>query len=243
MKILTIVGSPRINANTHFLAKKFAEGAKMAGAEVEELVLSQLKIHPCIACYQCEEDGVCQFEDDFPTVVEKIRASDGILLTTPVYCCSVPAQMKAFMDRFYALTFPTWVTGLEGKYAAFIITAATPLPEKKRPSFEFRHHPTFKTMLRLGQDLKIAGDIITTIREKIDPMKPFDSTIDTLRIMYQFCTIVRMGVLGAMEVTGLGHNPKAVQDRGQEVQKAVEFGSRFTRMVRMLNDDAPFALD
>jgi multimeric flavodoxin WrbA len=54
MKILAIVGSPRVDGNTHFLAQKFAEGARMGGAEeVEEVFLSKLNIHPCVACYHC----------------------------------------------------------------------------------------------------------------------------------------------------------------------------------------------
>jgi multimeric flavodoxin WrbA len=39
MKILSIVGSPRIQGNTHVLAQKFAEGATRDGAEIEEILL------------------------------------------------------------------------------------------------------------------------------------------------------------------------------------------------------------
>ena len=244
MKILTIVGSPRVNGNTHLLAQKFAEGAKMGGAEeVEEVFLSKLNIHPCIACYHCEKkDGVCTFNDDYPPIAEKMRASDGILLASPVYGCCVTAQMKAFFDRGYAFSYPNWVTGLEKKYAAFIVTAGSPPPEKMEPWYEVYHHPTFECMFRIGKDLKFADDRITSIRDKIDPKKYVDMTIDTLRIMYQYCIFVRMGgVLGALEVTGLGNSPKAVQGRPEDIQKAIEFGVQFAMTLRMIQKNVPLS--
>lgn len=37
IRILSIVGSPRLNGNTHFLTQKFAEGARKNDAEVLSL--------------------------------------------------------------------------------------------------------------------------------------------------------------------------------------------------------------
>ena len=230
MKILTIVGSPRVNANTHFLAHKFAEGAKMAGAEVEEVLLSKLKIHPCIACYQCEEDGICRVKDDFKTVSEKMRASDGILLSTPVYCCSVTGQMKAFMDRCHSFMFPNYITGFEGKKAVFIIGSG--YPPRKEEMVMVKHTMTPEVFLEIDRKIKAStGD---TLRYAIDPTIPFDPTIDTLRTLYQFCAFNRLEVAGFLEVTGLGHDKKAVRRRPEELRKAVELGKK---LVGILNSE------
>ena len=50
-KIVAIYGSPRRNGNTAMLLKKVIEGARDSGAEVEEIVLRDLKISPCLEIY------------------------------------------------------------------------------------------------------------------------------------------------------------------------------------------------
>ena len=121
MKILTVVGSPRENANTHFLSQKFGEGAAKVGAEVEEIFLQKYSIAGCRHCFGCLKDGTCKIKDDYAEIKEKLLAADGILLASPVYCCSVTAQMKSFMDRSYSFGFPTWETGLEGWRSGVVI--------------------------------------------------------------------------------------------------------------------------
>ena len=50
MKILGINGSPRIGGNTDILLDKALEGAKSKGAQVEKVILNQLKFVPCQEC-------------------------------------------------------------------------------------------------------------------------------------------------------------------------------------------------
>ncbi len=70
------------------------------------------------------------------------------------------------------------------------------------------------------------------LRCAIDPMRPFDSTIDTLRTLYQFCAFNRLEAVGFLEVTGLGNDKEAVQRRPEELQRAEEFGVRFVEMLK-----------
>ncbi|GAI98813.1 unnamed protein product, partial [marine sediment metagenome] len=49
--IVAIYGSPRRKGNTATLLKKTIEGARDSGAEVEEIVLRDLKISPCLEIY------------------------------------------------------------------------------------------------------------------------------------------------------------------------------------------------
>jgi len=46
--ILAIYGSPRRKGNMASLLKRAVEGALQAGAQVEEVVLRDLKISPCL---------------------------------------------------------------------------------------------------------------------------------------------------------------------------------------------------
>ncbi len=225
MKILTIIGSPRFNGNAHSLAQKFAEGAKKNGAEIEEVFLSRLKIAPCLDCGQCHQDGICKIKDDFGSVAEKMKASDGILFSTPVYCCNVTAQMKAFLDRCHSFMFPTYNTGLEDKKAAFLIVSG--YPPRKEDMALVQHTAPIEVLLDIERKIKIStGD---TLRYAIDPTLPFDPTIDTLRTLYQFCTFNRLEVAGFLEVTGLGNDKDTVRRRSEELQRAEEFGARFCR--------------
>jgi len=56
-KILAIHGSPRRKGNTSMLLQKAVQGAKEAGADVEEIVLRDLKMSPCLEIYGCKKTG------------------------------------------------------------------------------------------------------------------------------------------------------------------------------------------
>ncbi len=63
--ILALYGSPRREGNTAVLLKKAVQGARKAGARVEEVVLRDLKLSPCLEIYGCKKTGRCVIEDDF----------------------------------------------------------------------------------------------------------------------------------------------------------------------------------
>jgi len=101
VRILGIAGSPRKNGNTTKMVEKALEGAAaVEGVEIELYQLAGKKYHHCISCYKCLEKGECVFDDDLGEFIEKYLAADGLILGAPVYHMSVPASMKALMDRF-----------------------------------------------------------------------------------------------------------------------------------------------
>ena len=55
--ILILRGSPRRKGNSAALANRLVDGAKEAGAQVEEVLLDRMKIRPCNACDLCHEKG------------------------------------------------------------------------------------------------------------------------------------------------------------------------------------------
>jgi len=103
VKILGVMGSPRIGGNTDVLMDRALAGAKDAGADVEKIVLDRLDINPCRDCEGCEADGQCAQADDMIPLYDKILQADGLILGTPIYWWGPTAQMKAFIDRWYAL--------------------------------------------------------------------------------------------------------------------------------------------
>ncbi|MGD8227925.1 MAG: flavodoxin family protein [Desulfobacteraceae bacterium] len=98
-KILAIYGSPRRKGNTSVLLQKAVEGAKEGGAEVDEIVLRDLKMSPCLEIYGCKKEGRCVIKDDFQTVYDQILSCKGLMLASPIFFYTVSAHTKILMDR------------------------------------------------------------------------------------------------------------------------------------------------
>jgi len=102
-KIIAIYGSPRRDGNSAALLKQAVAGARQEGAEVEEVILRDYKISPCLEIYACIKNGECAIRDDFPEILAKLEASTGIMLASPIFFYSVSAHTKIFMDRCQSL--------------------------------------------------------------------------------------------------------------------------------------------
>lgn len=103
MKILVITGSPRKNGNSNTLADHFIRGAKESGHEIVRFDAAFKNVHPCIACNKCGMNGECAFKDDFEFVRTHILDAGMTVFATPMYYFGVSAQIKAVIDRFYAI--------------------------------------------------------------------------------------------------------------------------------------------
>lgn len=103
IKIVAVYGSPRRKGNTSLLLKKAVQGAREAGAEVEEVVLRDLKFSPCLEIYGCKETGRCVIQDDFQPVLDKLQASKGIMVASPIFFYAVSAHTKMLIERCQSL--------------------------------------------------------------------------------------------------------------------------------------------
>lgn len=103
MNILVLTGSPRAHGNSNTLADHFIRGAKEAGHETVRFDAALKNVHPCVACNSCGMNGPCVFDDDFNFVREHIVSADLVAFVTPMYYFGISAQLKAVIDRFYAI--------------------------------------------------------------------------------------------------------------------------------------------
>ena len=103
MKLLAIVGSPRLEGNTNYLVDEALEEAAKMGAQTEKLILSQYEVSPCLGHDDCASFDSCQQKDDAGWILDKFCEADEVILATPVYYFNVSAQMKTFIDRNYFL--------------------------------------------------------------------------------------------------------------------------------------------
>jgi multimeric flavodoxin WrbA len=102
-RILILKGSPRKRGNSALLAEQVAAGAGEAGAVVESFDLHDMDIRPCDGCDFCQGSGECVINDDMQLLYPKLREADGIVIASPIYWFTVSAQVKACIDRWYAL--------------------------------------------------------------------------------------------------------------------------------------------
>ena len=126
MKVLAVVGSPRKGGNTDVLMDQMISGAAGAGAEVEKVYLNDLKITPCQACYACKKKPGCVIKDDMQKLYPKILAADAILFGTPVYWWTVSAQLKCFLDRWFALMDSNYKSLVANKRCALAVVCQDP---------------------------------------------------------------------------------------------------------------------
>lgn len=108
MRVLGILGSPRMKGNSDVLLDRALAGAKEAGANVEKIVLSRKKISGCLDCGKCNETGACVIKDDMAKIHKKILEADAIIHSVPLYFWAMTSQMKAYLDRWCAFFDANW---------------------------------------------------------------------------------------------------------------------------------------
>jgi multimeric flavodoxin WrbA len=88
-KVMLLMGSPRKNGNTVFVAQRVLESM----AELEELAVEYVdcarlgnKPRGCAACYRCRPMKFrCAINDATAEVINRLADYDIVLLATPVY--------------------------------------------------------------------------------------------------------------------------------------------------------------
>lgn len=103
MKILVLTGSPRKGGNSSILADSFIKGAAEAGHMTVRFDSAFKKVNPCTGCNHCGMNGPCIFNDDFNFVRDNITDADAVVFASPMYYFGLSAQLKAVIDRFYAI--------------------------------------------------------------------------------------------------------------------------------------------
>ena len=98
LQVIAINSSSR-KMNTYGLITQVKEILKNNSIEVEIINLFDYDIKACIGCEHCLVRGGCVLKDQAFDIMEKIKLSDGIILTSPVYMENVSGKLKTFVDR------------------------------------------------------------------------------------------------------------------------------------------------
>jgi len=129
LRVLGIMGSPRIKGNTDLLLGEALKGAQSEGAEVEKIIVDKLKIAPCREYYGCLRDGNCVIRDDMDDIYPKLLDADSLIVASPMFFYGLTSQLKALIDRCQSLWARKYILKQDlpdsARKGAFIAVGAT----------------------------------------------------------------------------------------------------------------------
>jgi len=146
MKILGILGSPRLKGSCSKLLNRALEGAESAGAETGIFKLIRRDVKNCLGCGNCYTKnpdlplGICPIKDEAQEMLKEYLTYDGYFFASPAYDMFITALMKTFLERKIAfthkepdttdhVTIPEPRPGIAQNFmkkASFIVTANVP---------------------------------------------------------------------------------------------------------------------
>lgn len=133
MKIMTILGSPKMEGNTAG-ALAMLERELGDGHEIDRVNLPELEVMGCQGCYACQQkpnEASCVIRDDATDVLRRIVEAEAVVYAAPLYMWGLPSKMHALMERHLSLVTgymsPDYVSLLEGKRTALLMTCGGPV--------------------------------------------------------------------------------------------------------------------
>lgn len=173
-KVLLINGSPRgKNGFTYFYLQYLIRGIEQTGTEVEVINIYDKKfsIEACQGCFTCwtKTKGKCVIKDDANELIETVKSTYLIIYAFPLYVDSIPAKLKALLDRMFITVMPVFVPyhnltrhplwNIKEQYMALFSISGFPEIEHFKPVVEtFKgiarnsHRPLIGTILRPGAE-------------------------------------------------------------------------------------------
>ncbi len=131
MQITTLLGSAKKKGNTATVLDWVEEELESRGHVVERIYLNNKSIGGCLGCAKCRENPAeiaCVQKDDTTAILEQMIASEVVLFASPIYFWGFSAQIKALIDRGYALVTnyhkPGHTSLMEGKRIGLLVTGA-----------------------------------------------------------------------------------------------------------------------
>ena len=100
-RVTAFVGSARKKSTYNAVCQLLKNLQSLGDVEYEIIALSDYRLGTCRGCCLCFDKGeeFCPLKDDRDVLIEKIMASDGVILASPNYSFQVSAIMKIFLDR------------------------------------------------------------------------------------------------------------------------------------------------
>lgn len=103
MKVLLINGSPHANGCLFTSLSEVAGALERHGVATEIFHIGSRPVQGCTGCWHCvDHQDLCIFKDTlYMNLVERVKASDGIIIGTPVYYAGPAGSLCAILDRLF----------------------------------------------------------------------------------------------------------------------------------------------
>jgi multimeric flavodoxin WrbA len=115
-KVVLISGSPKAEGNTAQVMNECARVIREQGVEAEVISFSEMKIESCTACGKCSESKECSLQDGLNGIIQKLRASRGFIVGSPVYVGTARGDVMAALQRIGQVSKKSdrFLTGMVG---------------------------------------------------------------------------------------------------------------------------------
>jgi len=189
-KILVINASPRMKKGfTYRYLNPFIEGMSQHAKNIEiiDLYKSEFKIEPCRGCEYCwRESEKCILHDDSDMLIKKVLDSRMTVFAMPLYIDSLPAKLKALLDRFFIQTKPEFETDSSGRtrhpiidqreryFTLFAVCGFPEMAHLKPLENTFKqmgrnfHAPVIANILRPGSQFLYINPLLLFERKKVE---------------------------------------------------------------------------
>jgi multimeric flavodoxin WrbA len=189
-KVLVVNASPRRDVGfTYRFVKPFVEGMRSAGVhpEIVQLYDPAIKVEACLGCEACwnRGDGQCILNDDGNDLVARVVQAELIVFAFPLYIDTVPAKLKALLDRCFSNVRPVFVESADGvtrhplfdkrdRYMAMLSVCGFPEMRHFEPVVAtFKdiarnfHTPLIASVLRPGSQFLNLNPMMVVERQKV----------------------------------------------------------------------------
>jgi len=133
MRVLALQGSPRKKGNTDAVLTAVLDELKSKKAQVKKMHIASMNVSGCSECFTCQKSKKkpgCAVKDDMQKIYREMLKSDLVMFATPVFCWGMSAQLKASVDRCFAMCKfdeqMNYESLFEGKKTALVVTAGGP---------------------------------------------------------------------------------------------------------------------
>ena len=111
--MLIVVGSRR-DGNSLSLANYIKKELERDRIYSKIIVPGNQRINLCTGCMDCDESGVCDFNDDMKGNIEDVKKEEVIMFITPTRWNLLSGDIKIFMDRLNPLYTRGTLVGKKG---------------------------------------------------------------------------------------------------------------------------------
>lgn len=104
-KVLIIMSAGTKRGNTDRLTDAYIKGLVERGHSVTKVFLGSMRIEGCRGCGVCQRLAhQCAVRDGMQDIYPLFAECDTVVMSSPLYFWTITANLKAFIDRLYAIS-------------------------------------------------------------------------------------------------------------------------------------------